>query len=131
MPYYLCEHYGGWTNRQTIAFFLRYCETVFREYQDLVHYWLTFNEMNTLVSRFGTLLAGGILPEDGEDLFGRKRLGSPETAAEKSCRFTALHHQFLAGAQAVKWHTRSIPKIKWDVCCLRPVYIHILVVRKM
>ena len=66
MPYYLCEHYGGWTNRQTIAFFLRYCETVFREYQDLVHYWLTFNEMNTLVSRFGTLLAGGILPEDGE-----------------------------------------------------------------
>ena len=102
MPYYLCEHYGGWTNRQTIAFFLRYCETVFREYQDLVHYWLTFNEMNTLVSRFGTLLAGGILPEDGEDLFGRKRLGSPETAAEKSRRFTALHHQFLAGAQAVK-----------------------------
>ena len=57
MPYYLCEHYGGWTKRQTIAFFLRYCETVFREYQDLVHYWLTFNEMNTLVSRFGTLLA--------------------------------------------------------------------------
>ena len=102
MPYYLCEYYGGWTNRKVIGFFLHYCETVFREYKELVHYWLTFNEMNTLVSRFGTLLAGGILPEDGEDLFGMKRLGAPESAEEKNLRFTALHHQFLASALAVK-----------------------------
>ena len=102
MPYTLCEQYGGWTNRRTIDFFLNYCETVFRAYREEVHYWLTFNEMNTLVSRFGALLGGGILPEDGADLFGISRAGVPETPGEKSLRFTALHHQFLASAQAVR-----------------------------
>lgn len=101
MPIYLCKEYGGWTNRKLIEFFLRYCETVFIEYKGLVKYWLTFNEMNTLVSRFGTLLCAGILPEDGEDIFGMKRRNVPETKEEKSARFTALHHQFVAAAKVV------------------------------
>lgn len=101
MPYALCEIYGGWTDRRVIDFFLHYCETVFTEYKDFVHYWLTFNEMNTLVSQFGTLLCGGILPEDGADLFGMQR-SAPETPEEKNRRFTALHHQFVASAKAVK-----------------------------
>ena len=101
MPYHLCEAYGGWTSRRVIDFFVRYCETVFTEYKDLVTYWLTFNEMNTLVSRFGNILCAGILPEDGADLFGLLR-ETPETAEEKSRRFTALHNQFIAGAKAVR-----------------------------
>lgn len=101
MPYALCENYGGWTDRRVIGFFLHYCETVFTEYRELVHYWLTFNEMNTLVSRFGNVLGGGILPEDGEDLFGMSRK-TTETSEEKSRRFTALHHQFVASAGAVQ-----------------------------
>ena len=129
-PIHLTKEYGGWKNRKLIEFYKKLVTVLFTRYKGLVKYWLTFNEMNTLVSRFGTLLAGGILPEDGEDLFGRKRLGSPETAAEKSRRFTALHHQFLAGAQAVKMAHEINPENKVG-CCLRPVYIHILVVRKM
>ncbi len=100
MPCALCENYGGWTDRRVIDFFIRYCKTVFTEYKELVHYWLTFNELNTLVSRFGSVLCGGILPEDGSDLFGLMRK-TPETADEKSRRFTALHNQFVAGAKAV------------------------------
>lgn len=100
-PYHLCEKYGGWSNRNMIEYFLRYAECVFREYRDDVTYWLTFNEMNTLVSRFGSLLGAGILPKDGDDLFGMKRMGTPETPEEMSRRFTALHHQFVAGAKAV------------------------------
>ena len=111
MPYALCENYGGWTNRNVIDFFLRYCETVFTEYKDFVHYWLTFNEMNTLVSRFGNVLCGGILPEDGMDLFGMMRK-TPETAEEKSCRFTALHNQFVASAKAVELAHRINPENK-------------------
>jgi 6-phospho-beta-glucosidase len=57
--------------------------------------------MNTLVSRFGKVLCGGILPEDGADLFGMLRK-TPETKEEMSDRFTALHHQFVAGARAVR-----------------------------
>ncbi len=100
MPYHLCREYGGWTNRKLIDFFLRYCRTVFHEYRNLVQYWLTFNEINTLVSHFGGVLSGGILPEDGSDLFGVSGR-TPETGEEKSRRFTALHHQFVASAKAV------------------------------
>ncbi len=102
MPYHLCEAYGGWANRKLVDFFVRYCEAVFTEYKEDVEYWLTFNEVNTLVSRFGQVLCGGLLPEDGDDLFGMKRMRTPETTEEKNARFTALHHQFVASAKAVR-----------------------------
>lgn len=111
MPYALCENYGGWADRRVIDFFLHYCETVFTEYKEEVHYWLTFNEMNTLVSRFGNVLGAGIVPEDGEDLFGMMRK-TPETAEEKSRRFTALHYQFIAGAKAVQLAHQINPENK-------------------
>ncbi len=110
MPYVLCEQYGGWSNRKLIDFFLHYCETVFHTYKEQVHLWLIFNEMNTLVSRFGTLLGAGILPEDGSDLFGMSRAKAPETPEEQSRRFTALHHQFVAGAKATALAHRINPK---------------------
>lgn len=112
IPYHLCETYGGWSNRKLITFFTHYCETVMREYQDLVELWLTFNEMNTLVSRFGSVLCGGFLPEDGEDLFGMKKMGIEETPQEKSRRFTALHHQFVASASVVSIAHKINPKNK-------------------
>lgn len=102
MPYYLCEHYGGFRSREVVGFFVNYCETVFKEYRGKVKLWLTFNEMNTLVSRFGRLLGAGILPEDGADMFGLADIGKPETPEELSERFTALHHQFVASALAVQ-----------------------------
>lgn len=110
MPYHLCEAYGGWKNKELISFFLHYCETVFKEYRDEVDMWLTFNEMNTLVSRFGTLLGAGILPENGEDLFGMSRMGKPETKEEMQIRFQALHHQFVASAKAVRLAHEISPK---------------------
>ena len=112
MPYHLCEAYGGWLNRKMISFFLNYCQTVFEEYKDEVDLWLTFNEMNTLVSRFGTLLGAGILPEDGDDLFGMSRMKKPETQEEMQTRFQALHHQFLASAKAVDLAHRINPQNK-------------------
>ena len=110
MPYYLCKQYGGWRNRKVIDFFVHYCEIVFREYKDEVYRWLTFNEMNTLVSRFGTLLGAGILPEDGSDLFGLSRMGTSETKEEQNERFQALHHQFIASAKATKLAHEVNPK---------------------
>lgn len=112
MPYHLCEAYGGWQNRKMVSFFLHYCQTVFEEYKDEVDLWLTFNEMNTLVSRFGTLLGAGILPEDGDDLFGMSRMKKPEAQEEMQTRFQALHHQFLASAKAVDLAHRINPQNK-------------------
>ncbi len=110
MPYHLCKEYGGWKNRKIIDFFLKYCETVFNEYRDEVDMWLTFNEMNTLVSRFGTLLGAGMLPTDGDDLFGMSKMGKPETRAEMQVRFQALHHQFVASAKAVNLAHKINPR---------------------
>ena len=105
MPYHLCEVYGGWTSRKVIDFFLHYCETVFTEYRELVTHWLTFNEMNTLVSRFGNVLCAGILPEDGEDLFGMIEF--------MRSRYTAGQEEFLTKNNlsinfSFKWGYKSI-----------------------
>ena len=48
LPYNLMKKYDGWLNRKCIDFYIRYCNTLFTEYKDLVKYWLTFNEINCL-----------------------------------------------------------------------------------
>ncbi len=81
-PLYLEEELGGWTNRELIACFDRYTETVFREYKGLVKYWLTFNEINS------SLMMRDFAPA----LF-------QHTAAKT---FQVLHNQFVASARAVQ-----------------------------
>jgi 6-phospho-beta-glucosidase len=49
IPMYLVDEYGGWKNRQTIDFYLKFTETVFTHYKDYVKYWLTFNEINMVL----------------------------------------------------------------------------------
>lgn len=82
-PLSLEERYGGWTNRKLIDFYVRYAETIFKEYQGLVKYWLTFNEIN------GTVMF--------MDLFGDKA-----TDKDFQDAYQHLHHQFVASARAVK-----------------------------
>lgn len=48
MPIHLVHAYGGWKNRQVIAFYLHFCETVMRFFKEKVRYWVTFNEINHL-----------------------------------------------------------------------------------
>ncbi|QSO53593.1 beta-glucosidase [Alicyclobacillus curvatus] len=43
LPQYL-EDDGGWANRATVDAFVEYAETLFREFGDLVPYWITHNE---------------------------------------------------------------------------------------
>lgn len=102
MPYHLCEKYNGFSNRQVIDFYLNYCKTIFTEYKGLVRYWLTFNEINALSHSFGETMAGGILPKKNFDIGNPFTNREAEPSEANSMRFTALHHQFLASAEAVK-----------------------------
>lgn len=43
LPQYL-EDDGGWANRATVNAFVEYAQTLFREFGDLVPYWITHNE---------------------------------------------------------------------------------------
>ncbi|MCI2172351.1 glycoside hydrolase family 1 protein [Schleiferilactobacillus perolens] len=97
-PYHLTEAYGGWANRKVIDFFVNYAQTLFREYRGLVHYWLTFNEINMLQAPFGAYMAGALPLEDGAEL-------KPDTSGAGDRlqeRYQALHYQFVASAKAVQ-----------------------------
>lgn len=72
MPVHLVRKYGSWTNRKMIDFYLKYAETVLREYRGKVRYWVTFNEMNhlerlNLSSSIFTYLVSGIEYRDFTD----------------------------------------------------------------
>lgn len=90
MPYYLVEHYGGWSSRKLIGFFEHYARTVFTRYGEQVKLWLTFNEINMSLHA----------PFTG--------VGLPENASEQSI-YQAIHHQLLASAVAVNACHEIIP----------------------
>ncbi len=100
IPWGLCEKYNGWADRRCVEFYLNLCRTLFTEYKGLVRYWLTFNEINILQhGGMGSFVAGGIMPKGDREPMGLTDVDDP---AELSVIYTALHHQFLASAQAVR-----------------------------
>lgn len=112
LPYYLAKHYGGWTSRKLIDFFLHYCEIVFREYKGLVNLWLTFNEINTLLMGvYGNIMGGGILPP-GEDVEVGTAVKVDENWDDPQKRYLALHHQLVASAKAVQLAHQIDPENK-------------------
>ncbi|CAM3169183.1 glycoside hydrolase family 1 protein [Streptobacillus ratti] len=48
-PLYLTRKYNGWVDRRMIGFFEKFSCTVFERYKDKVKYWLTFNEVNSVL----------------------------------------------------------------------------------
>ena len=112
MPYYLAEHYGGWTNRKLVDFFLRYAETVMRRYQHKVRYWMTFNEINNQA-------------DYTNDLFGWTNSGVKFSAYEnpKKAMMQAVHHELLASALTVKRGHEINPDFQIGcMCAMVPYY---------
>jgi len=85
-PLYLAEHYNGWTDRRLIGFFKRYAETVFRRYRHKVRYWLTFNEINSILE--SPFMSGGIV--------------TPKEKLTQTELYQAIHHELTASAWAVR-----------------------------
>ncbi|MFV0479319.1 MAG: glycoside hydrolase family 1 protein [Anaerorhabdus sp.] len=92
-PYAIDTKHGGWNKRGAIDLFVRYAETVFKEYQGLVKYWLTFNEINNLTMMCE--MAPGMV--------------SKEMANEA---YQSLHHQFVASAKVVQVAHEKYPEYK-------------------
>ncbi|MFD2829063.1 glycoside hydrolase family 1 protein [Corticicoccus populi] len=85
-PLHLSKEYDGWTNRKLIDFFERYARTVFTRYKDKVKYWLTFNEINSVLH--APFMSGGIWTKP-EDL-------------SKQDLYQAIHHELVASAKVTK-----------------------------
>ena len=87
VPLYLVEHYGGWTNRKLIDFYMRFAKVVFERWGEYIDYYLPFNEINAgYFSPFNGV--GLIKPEDGP--------------YDQSKIFQSLHHQFVTSAKVNK-----------------------------
>ena len=97
LPWGLSEKYNGWAGREVIDCYVRYAKTLFTEFKDEVTLWLTFNEINIGANSFGRIMSLGMQGDDHAPMFKMN-----ETDEEKSERFTALHHQFVASALAVQ-----------------------------
>lgn len=85
-PLYLSEHYDGWSNPKLIDFYKNYVSTVFNRYKNKVKYWLTFNEINSILE--APFMSGGINTAK-EDL-------------SVSQLYQAIHHELVASAWATK-----------------------------
>ncbi|QOS79188.1 family 1 glycosylhydrolase [Paenibacillus sp. JNUCC31] len=94
MPIHLTQKYNGWEDRRLIDLYLKFANTLFDRYKDKVKYWITFNEMNMILT---SLYTGGGILED-------KIKGSKEQVA-----YQATHHQFVASALAVKSGKEKMP----------------------
>ncbi len=105
-PYGLVKKYGSWRNRKMIDFFLNYCQAIFTRYKDLVKYWMTFNEINTVM--FFPSVPTGIRYEAGED--------------PMQVIYQAAHHILVASAKAVKLGHSINPDFRIGLMTLYPTF---------
>ena len=74
-PPYALSNQGGWTNREMIGHYLRYCKAIFQRYKGKV--------------KFGVMTAAGV------------NCNFWDPINTEQLRYQALHHQFIASAQAI------------------------------
>ena len=85
-PLHLARTYDGWTDRRLIGFFERYARTLFERYGERVRYWLTFNEINSVLHE--PFLSGGI--------------ATPKAELSEQDLYQAIHHELVASAAATR-----------------------------
>lgn len=87
LPAGLAKAYDGWSGRQTIDCYLRYCRTLFERFGKRCRYWLTFNEINAV---------------RGFAACGTRK-------ADDQTHYNAVHNMFLASARAVQLGHQMMP----------------------
>ncbi|WP_448760210.1 glycoside hydrolase family 1 protein [Actinomyces oricola] len=85
-PLNLARNYGGWMNRRLIDFYHRYARTLFERYGHRVRYWLTFNEINSVLH--APFLSGAI--------------ETPKAHLTDQELYQAAHHELVASARATQ-----------------------------
>ena len=85
-PLHLTETYDGWVNRALIGFYERYARVLFARYGARVKYWLTFNEINSVLH--APLMSGGI--------------NTPKDQLSKTDLYQAIHNELVASALATQ-----------------------------
>ena len=106
-PLHLARHYNGWTDRALIGFYDNYCRALFERYGERVRYWLTFNEINSVLHE--PFLSGGI--------------ATPKDELTPTDLHQAIHHELVASARATRLAHEMMPAAKVGCMILAvPVY---------
>lgn len=85
-PLALARKHDGWVSRAMIDHYARYARTLFERYGSRVRYWLTFNEINSVLH--APFLSGGII--------------TPKDQLSPTDLYQAVHHELVASALATK-----------------------------
>ena len=93
-PLHLARAYNGWADRRMIGFYERYVRTIFARYKGKVKYWLTFNEINSILE--SPFMSGGIC--------------TPKEQLTKQDLYQACHHELVASALATKLAHEMMPE---------------------
>lgn len=103
MPLALSQKWNGWADRRTIDCFYRFALTVFQRYSTKVKYWMTFNEINSVVH--GAFVNAGVFSQD------------PALVE------AASYHQMLASAMVVNYAHKHYPEFNMGcMISMSPVY---------
>jgi 6-phospho-beta-glucosidase len=106
-PLHLAEKYDGWVSRELIGFYERYVRVLFDRYGSKVKYWLTFNEINSVLH----------IP------FGSGGINTPKDQLSTTDLYQAIHHELVASALATRIAHEVMPAAK--VGCMvisMPIY---------
>jgi 6-phospho-beta-glucosidase len=106
-PLHLSDAYDGWASRELIGLYERYARTLFERYGSRVTYWLTFNEINSLLH--APFMSGGI--------------STPKDALGEQALYQAMHHELVASARATRIAREIAPNVRVGCMVLSmPVY---------
>jgi len=94
-PLYLVTEYDGWASREAVDLFSKFVKTILERYKNKVKYWLTFNEIDSIIRHPFT--SGALI----EDRFPNRNF--------EEVIYQAMHHQFVASALATKMAHQIIP----------------------
>ena len=86
VPMGLVRKYDSWKRREMIECFVRYSKVCLTEFNGLVKYWLTFNEVNILLH--SPFSGAGLSFKPGEN--------------REQSKYQAAHHELVASAMVTK-----------------------------
>jgi 6-phospho-beta-glucosidase len=95
-PLALAEKYNGWVSRDLIGVYERYVRVLFDRYGSKVKYWLTFNEINSVL----------------HEPFMNWAINSPKAQLSPTDLYQAVHHELVASALATRIAHEVIPDAK-------------------
>ncbi|RAX24241.1 beta-glucosidase [Actinomyces sp. Z5] len=99
MPVNLTLSYTGWYSRETIDFFVRYCEAVMRRLAGKVRYWIVVNQINLIT----------------HESFNHLGVAADKVDNLEQAKYQAVHNEMVAAAKVTSLGHAIDPDFEFGV----------------